>query len=165
MKNRVCLLLTVVFLFLLVSCSAEPEMQNGKKDYVFRAGDTEIAVGADGGEVVKALGTPISYSEDGKCDGTGDKFKNYGYSGFSVKTDPQNGVDRVYQIRLTSDRYATAEGITIGNSREDVLEKYGTPDFTGKTSVAYYAKTMQLEFHFSDDGKVTNILYNQLSAG
>ncbi|HAL74406.1 MAG TPA: hypothetical protein DCM45_04840, partial [Clostridiales bacterium] len=53
--------------------------------------------------------------------------KTYEYDDLVVYTITKNGVDLIDGIDLTSSRYTTVRGITVGSSWQSILEAYGDP--------------------------------------
>ena len=77
--------------------------------------------------LITSLGEPAAFSEAPSClyEGTD---KTYEFDDLIVYTITKNGVDLIDVIDLISSRYTTLRGITVGSSRQSILEVYGEPD-------------------------------------
>ena len=64
-------------------------------------------------------------------------------------------MDRVLYVMLTSDAVATAEGINLSSSKEDVIAAYGEPTKEVSGSLIYEVGDMKLKFLFSGDSMVS----------
>ena len=118
--------------------------------YVFNYQGTDIPVDADVAPIVDTLGDPSEYFESPSCaaEGIG---KLYTYSDFEIQTYPDGDTDKVLYVRLKTDNVATAEGIDLSSSRDDVVAAYGEPtsDVTG--ALTYEKDGMSLVFIFDGD--------------
>ena len=92
--------------------------------HLFHYNDLEIAINADAGPVLEALGEPKSYTEQTSCAFEG-LDKTYFYGGFYLQTYPADNKDYVYCLWFADDSIATDEGIRIGSSQADVEKAYG----------------------------------------
>ena len=57
------------------------------------------------------------------------------------------------------DLIKTREGVAIGDTQDAVQNAYGEADEKTVGAWTYYAKGMDLEFHFHEDGTVKSIVY------
>lgn len=159
MKKCFIYLLLVAMVLSFVACK-ENNNPTGEeeKTYTFTSGTTKIAIHDDATPILEALGEWRDYATSNSCLFKG-KDKVYTYAGFSLQTYPQEEKDFVYMISFYDDTVATEEGIRIGNTKEDVIKAYGTPDKQDAGSLKYRASEMYLEFLLHDDGTVKNIRY------
>jgi hypothetical protein len=109
-------------------------------------------------DVLASLGEALDVSSQLSCHGEGDD-KTYTYDGFTVGTYPKDGVDHVLEIVISSENIATADGIAIGASVDEVVGKYGD----GYKEVGKYysydaGSGKSLQFRI-EDGKVVEIIY------
>lgn len=77
--------------------------------------------------LIAVLGEPAAFSEAPSClyEGTD---KTYEFDDLVVYTITKNGVDLIDGIDLISSRYSTRRGITVGSSRQSIIDAYGEPD-------------------------------------
>ncbi|MBS5113855.1 MAG: hypothetical protein KHZ15_14430 [Coprobacillus cateniformis] len=163
MKKIICLL--VVSVFFLVGCSQDKKTTTSKTNesqgYVFKVKDVDIAMNEKTDDFIKSLGKELEYFEAPSCAFKG-LDKTYTYAGFQLKTYPKDEVDYVNAIVLTDDTVKTAEGICIGDSKDQVVEKYGK-DFKEKSGGYVYTKDKsELEFIFDGDS-VSAITYTAIT--
>ncbi|MBQ9346241.1 MAG: hypothetical protein IJT94_02725 [Oscillibacter sp.] len=126
--------------------------------YVFTASGTDIVIDAEAAPILAALGDAASYYEAASCAFEGlDKY--YTYGSYEVDTYPdESGVDRISAVLLKDDLVSTAEGVSIGSSREDVAAAYGEGAEEG-ASLVYEKGGMKLMFILDSDGAVESIQY------
>lgn len=118
--------------------------------YVFNYQGTDIPVDADVAPIIDTLGDPSEYFESPSCaaEGIG---KLYTYSDFEVQTYPDGDTDKVLYVRLKTDNVATAEGIDLSSSRDDVVAAYGEPASEVTGALTYEKDGMSLVFIFDGD--------------
>ena len=115
-----------------------------------------MQVDADFAPVLEKLGEPLSYFEAASCAFEG-LDKTYTYSGFQIITYPDGEKDCVSTIVLKDDSVSTAEGVSIGESKERLQEVYGSGSEEGNMIV--YAKgDMKLCFIMQND-EIASIEY------
>ncbi len=122
--------------------------------YVFSYEGTEIPVDADVAPIIEVLGEPNSYFESPSCaaDGIG---KLYTYSDFEIQTYPDGDVDRVLYVLLRTDNVATAEGIDLSSSKEDIVSAYGEPSSEATGAMTYEKNDVSLVFIFDDESLIS----------
>ena len=122
--------------------------------YVFNYDGMDIAVDADAAPVIEKLGDYNSYFESPSCaaEGIG---KLYTYNDFEIQTYPDGDTDRILYVMLRTDNVATAEGIDLSSTREDIVEAYGqaTEEETG--SMKYEKDGMTLVFLFDGESLIS----------
>ncbi len=154
--------LTLCLFTLLAVCACAPADTNGgplPDAYVFKKGNVTIAIDADLASIVEDLGEPIYYDEAPSCAHEG-KSKYYTYAGIDIESYPKGSKDLVYMIALIDDTVSTAEGLRVGDSREDVIEKYGEPTTDKEKSLLYKTDGMYLNVIMTSNGKtVSQIQY------
>ncbi len=124
--------------------------------FVFKKGDVTIAMHAPAGPVIEALGAYTNYYEEPSCAFEG-MDKTYSYPGFDVTTYTKGGSDYVSGVIFWDDSVATAEGVYIGQTLEDIRKAYGA-DVSGETSVSLTRGASKLLFLLKD-GAVSSIQY------
>lgn len=110
--------------------------------YVFEAqgvsGTVSFTTDMDMEEVLEKLGDPVSYYEAASCAFQGlDKI--YTYQHFEVNTYPSGEDDIISAIVLKDDLIETPEGLSIGQTRTDMENIYGT-DYETKGNMCVYTK-------------------------
>lgn len=109
--------------------------------YEFKSGETTIAMGAEAGEVMKALGNPVKpVFEQESCAYQG-KDKVYTYSGFEVSTYPSGKKEYISSVYLLDSTVATPEGVKIGSKEKDVVDAYGKDYDKEEVKFGTYAYT------------------------
>lgn len=122
----------------------------GASGYGFNYLGTEINVDVPSKSVIEALGEPVSFYEAVSCAFEGlDKI--YTYPNFQIETYPLNNDDYISTISLKDDSVSTKEGVVIGASREDVIEKYGNPSSEVNGKITYEKDNMLLNFIIRDN--------------
>ncbi|MBR1392972.1 MAG: hypothetical protein IJ561_08885 [Ruminococcus sp.] len=146
-----------------VSTNEEPQSESSKpaetKDgFTLTFKGTQIALSAEMAPVVEKLGEPDKYFESESCAFQG-LDKVYTYSGVVIRTYPENNVDYVLSIELKDDMTSTEEGISVGDSRQKVIEAYG--ESTEKTDISevYSKGNSKLSFIFDSNDTVSSITY------
>ena len=101
------------------------------------------------------------YFESASCAGQGlSKIYTFKGGSFTVSTNPVGDEDSISSIALFDDTVATAEGIYIGQTVDDVKSAYGEPDTATEKTLTYIKGSSELEFVVDDNNVVTNIIYN-----
>lgn len=127
------------------------------KGYVFKQQDVVIEIDAEAAAIIDALGEPISYFEAASCAFEG-LDKMYTYNSFQLDTYPMNDVDYVSSIVFKDDSIATAEGVSIGETRAKVEDVYGTDYEENGSMLVYHKDGMKLCFILEGDS-VASIEY------
>lgn len=123
--------------------------QGNYEGYVFSTGGTVIEIDADAAPILDALGKELSYYEAASCAFEG-LDKMYTYSGFEIDTYPTGDKDYVSTIILKDDSVATMEGVSIGDSKEKLVEAYGEGSQEGNM-IVYEKGGMKLCFILEND--------------
>lgn len=124
--------------------------------YAFSFDGTVVETDADMAPILEALGSDYSYYEAQSCAFEG-LDKVYTYSSFRIDTYPSGDKDYVSAIILTDDSVSTAEGVSIGDSREKLEQTYGSGSEECNT-IIYEKGGMSLLFVIQDD-VITSIEY------
>lgn len=132
------------------SSNAGDASSSSSTGYVFNYNGTAIAVDADAAPIIEKLGEPASYFESPSCaaEGIG---KLYTYSDFEIQTYPDGDKDLILYVLLRTDNVATAEGIDLSSSKEDIIAAYGEPTEEVTGSLKYVKDDMTLVFLFNGD--------------
>ena len=128
--------------------------------YTFTYGSTTIAMNADTAPIVAALGEPKNYTEEESCAFEG-LSKTYFFGSFYLETYPGADGDYVHCVWLVDDSVATAEGIYIGSSQQDVESAYGAEHFDGANSYVMEQGDSTLTV-ILENGVVSSIQYDAI---
>lgn len=122
--------------------------------YVFTYDGLQIPVDADAAPIVESLGEPQEYFESPSCaaDGIG---KLYTYSDFEIQTYPDGDQDLILYVLLRTDNVATAEGIDLSSSRDDIIAAYGEPTSEATGAMTYEKDGVSLVFIFDGDSLIS----------
>lgn len=126
--------------------------------FTFTYGGTKIAMNAEAGPIVEALGEAKKYTEEESCAFEG-LDKTYYYGSFYLQTYPEGDKDYVYCLWLVDDSVETEEGIYIGASQADVEKAYGAENFNGKNAFVITSGDCTLTV-ILENGVVNSIQYN-----
>ncbi len=91
--------------------------------YNFVGGGITITMGAEAAPILAALGEPTDVFEQDSCAYQG-KDRVYTYPGFEISTYPADDTECVSSVYVLDDSVATAEGIRIGSTSEEVKKAY-----------------------------------------
>jgi hypothetical protein len=84
----------------------------------------------------------------------------FSISAMGGKDDIENDAP-IIKIEIASNRYSTKRCVSIGDTRNDVLEKYGTADYIQDNFFYYYNheyEVLELEFGFNAEGVINSIV-------
>lgn len=157
MKRILSFLLVAVMAGLLLCACVNDKPDTGGRKFSFISGKTEIYPGDEMSAVLDALGKWNAYDESPSCAFEG-LDKVYKYSGFDIQTYPDGDKDYIYMITLTNDMVETPEGISVGDTRAEVIAKYGDGYTSVGENLQYEADNCVLQFIFRE-GRVSSIKY------
>lgn len=108
------LFISFLFLGIIQSCYLIGELRENELEYIRESqlyiGDLTLYLSKE--DMIKYLGEPDSIKHD-----------NYYYDGLKVLV-PNN--EKIWDVICTNPKYSTADGIRIGDSKQKVLNAYGT---------------------------------------
>lgn len=139
---------------------AEDAAAGAAIDFDFNANGTVIVCGDEAQPVLDALGTADSTFEAPSCAFTGTSYY-YTYGGMQVVTYPDEfdqSLNRIYEVDLNDDTVATNEGIKVGDTYDDVIAKYGTPDQESPAFLVYKTEGKAVQF-FLEGNNIKTIVY------
>lgn len=120
----------------LTGCSGQPGQQGQQsgiapgsvfkddKDMAVVINGVTYPVRVDSAGVLAALGNDYDYDETVSCIYEG-YDKTFRYDDITVSTVPVDGVDIIEMFTITGGDYATARGVKVGASKQDVFTAYG----------------------------------------
>ncbi len=158
MKKLSAILLACMLVLGLTACGEDAPVQPEIKDnYVFTYNGIEIMMDVEATQIVAALGTPKSYTEETSCAFEG-LDKTYYYGSFYLSTYPMDNKDFVYSVWFADDNVATAEGIRIGSTQAQVESAYGTANYNGSNAFVMTKGDSKLTIILTD-GEVSSVQY------
>lgn len=170
MKRIFALLLCLVLAIGLVACDSGKDKDKDKKDeteqgstnFYMTYNNVKIELLADANAVIEKLGAPISQSEMGACGDQGTVVK-YVYDNIELFVLKNGSKATVDQITLKSDLVKTSEGITVGATKDDVINAHGK-DYAkcDDNEIRYTSGNKNLKFRLRD-GSVVGVDYMVLS--
>ncbi len=119
-------------------------------------GDATLTPGAVV-DVTALLGEPLDQQTAPSCVHEGDDIV-YTYDGLEIATSPSPAGQYITSVTLTSDVYATAEGIYIGSTAAEMTAAYGETEAQFGRYM-YTNGSTTLTFMTDDAGTVTAIVY------
>ena len=158
MKKILALCMVLLLIFAMVACSEDtPEGDDALKlNYFVTYNGARLDVGVEVKDVIGKLGE--YKSEDGEACGTNEKDVIYTLSGIEIETHVSGESEIIRQIKITDDSQTTAEGITIGATKDEVIAAYGKTYTEGSSgALRYEGDASAIEFHFGSSGNVSNI--------
>lgn len=164
MKPRYSLLLVLILALGLSACGLL-ESSSGNSSLpepVFTYNDIKITMNAEARPILDQLGGPFSYSETASCAFDG-LDKTYYYGSFYMTTCPNGDVDYISTLWFADDSVATAEGICIGSTQEEVAAAYGEASFNGTNAYVMETSSTRLTILLTD-GKVSSVQYEAISS-
>ena len=165
-KRMICVIacLTIAACTLLCACgggsSSKEEGTQAPAEttgHVFSYKDAKMVMKAEAAPVLATLGDAKSYTEAASCAFDG-LDKTYYYGSFYLYTYPDGDIDRINMVVLCDDTVATAEGISIGDSKEKVESIYGTEGYNGVNACVMTAGETTLTIIMEND-QVSSIQY------
>ena len=109
---------------------------------------------------MNALGDDYTYFEAPSCAFEG-LDKVYTYNSIVVRSYTRDGADYIAAVELKDDTVATAEGIRIGSTEDEVRAAYGEEGTPGTAGIEYTLGDSFISFIF-ENGKVTAITYTAI---
>lgn len=134
--------------------------QAGADAFVFTYNGIEIRMNAPADDIIAALGDDYTYFEAPSCAFEG-LDKVYTYNSIVVRSYTRDGADYIAAVELKDDTVATAEGIRIGSTEDDVRAAYGEDGTPGTAGIEYTLGDSFISFIF-ENGKVTAITYTAI---
>jgi len=132
----------------------------GQEGFTFVYNNVKVRPNTDIRSILNDLGSNYSYFESASCAGLGmSKTYTYNSGSFVISTNPVGEADVISNVTLFDDTVSTAEGISIGSTKEEVVAKYGTPTTDMDTTLTYELNDTMLVI-ILNDGKVISIVYN-----
>lgn len=126
------------------------DAKSDKDAVAYTVEGVEIIPGTDFAEAKDKLGEPVKYTEAASCYYDG-MDKIFTYDGFEVRTYPKDGKDMIQDLCISSDKYKTAKGVTVGMGVGEVIASYGEADEINGKMYNYYEGDKYIYFFIMDD--------------
>lgn len=127
MKKLAALLLSFCALGACAGCGGENAPSFSQADLALSVAGESFDCDTDIQAVVAALGEGYEYAEGKSCAYDG-LDKTYAYEVATFYTNPLEEGDIVTEIYTEDSAVSTSKGISVGASRQAVLDAYGEPD-------------------------------------
>ena len=131
--------------------------------YQFQTGSVTLGADMDMDALKSGLGEEQSVFEAPSCAGQGTAYI-YSYGSFEVETYPDDGKNLIARITLKDDTVATAEGIDLSKTKDDIISTYGD-DYTENDSGITYTKDGMKLIFILDGDNITSIEYASAALG
>lgn len=112
---------------------------------------------SDASGIVSFLGDAFNVTSAPACFANGADSKIYEYDGLKIECYVLGDVEKICCVTITSDKYSTDTGITIGSSQADVEASYGAGEAAGAYTI-YYSGDSELDIKY-DGGTVSEITF------
>lgn len=145
--------------------SDETQVSVSYDSFVFNYNGVDIPMNAPADDIIAALGDGYTYFEAPSCAYEG-MDKVYTYGSIVVRSYTRDGVDYIAAVELKDDTVATAEGIRIGASEEEITSAYADDNESGvvsSTGIEYTRGDSYLTF-IMEGGRATAITYTAIVA-
>ncbi len=138
----------------LVTDEETTEEKAAYKGYAFIYQDIVIEIDAEADPILAQLGEANSYFEAASCAFNG-LDKMYTYSSFELDTYPVEDKDFISMILFKDDSIATAEGISIGDPVDKIIETYGEDAREENGMMVYVKDNMKLCFIIEEESVIS----------
>lgn len=138
----------------LVTDEETTEEKAAYKGYAFIYQDIVIEIDAEADPILAQLGEANSYFEAASCAFNG-LDKMYTYSSFELDTYPVEDKDFISMILFKDDSIATAEGISIGDPVDKIIETYGEDAREENEMMVYVKDNMKLCFIIEEESVIS----------
>lgn len=158
------LLMSVLALTLLAGCGSKSSSSSSSttSGYEFETNGYSIAIMDKIDDVEEAIGEPLSDPEIApSCafDGYDGTYVYGSYYIYTAKCDKTDGEEKVSGIDLKDDSVSTKEGVSLGDTKDKVVETYGDDYEDNSGEYVYTSGDMTLSFQFDSSDNVSNISY------
>ena len=157
--KKISIVLLIVVCFLTMGCGKEVK-ENDNKDsnpevYTFSYNGLDYVLGSE--FTTSKYGKEDSYSEAASCAFDG-ADKTFTYEHFEVATYPDGDIDRIASVYFLDHEIKTPEGISLGDSINDMTNTYGSDYQQSENLYTYTLGRTHLNFIVEND-IITSIEY------
>lgn len=135
--KKVITIVSILFLMTLLLSSCSGTESFSEKDLEFTVNDIVFRLDQDVAPLLEALGDGYETAEAPSCVYEG-MDKTFIYGSVEIYTYPLNNKDLIDEIAFVDSTFKTKRGISIGDSKEDLIKAYGE-DYTDEGGVYRYA--------------------------
>ncbi len=158
MKKTINIFIAIFIIILLTTGCGENKNKESKENttYTFSYNNKNLVLGEEFKK--EEIGEPLDYSEVASCAFEG-LDKTYTYEHFELTTFPDGEKDKIYSIYFLDNEITTNEGIKIGDTKEDLISKYGDNYQQEDNLYAYKIDKTSLKF-IIEDNSIISIEYS-----
>ncbi len=140
------------------SKNEESSKEEAVKGFVFVYQGVTVSIDAQAAPIMDALGDPVSYFEAASCAFEG-LDKMYTYNSVEIDTYPdEKGVDRISNIILKDDMVETPEGVSLFETKADMIAAYGE-NYKEENGLLVYEKDGMRLCFILDGDEIISIEY------
>ncbi len=147
----------ILILLLLISLAACTSKAPSTQTFALSIDGKDIVIGQNADSFLKLAGEPIDRYTSPSCAFEGDD-NVYDYGHYQITTFVDSGVEKFTGFYLLDESISTKEGIKIGSSFEEMVDKYGSDYVENFGAYTYNRDLTDLSFVVVDD-KITSIAY------
>lgn len=147
----------ILILLLLISLAACTSKAPSTQTFALSIDGKDIVIGQNADSFLKLAGKPIDRYTSPSCAFEGDD-NVYDYGHYQITTFVDSGVEKFTGFYLLDESISTKEGIKIGSSFEEMVDKYGSDYVENFGAYTYNRDLTDLSFVVVDD-KITSIAY------
>lgn len=147
----------ILILLLLISLAACTSKAPSTQTFALSIDGKDIVIGQNAESFLKLAGEPIDRYTSPSCAFEGDD-NVYDYGHYQITTFVDSGVEKFTGFYLLDESISTKEGIKIGSSFEEMVDKYGSDYVENFGAYTYNRDLTDLSFVVVD-GKITSIAY------
>lgn len=129
------------------------------KGYIFEVNGVKVGMDMEADPIIKALGEPTNYFEAASCAFEG-LDKMYGYGSYEVDTYELDKKDYISGVIFKDDMVSTKEGISIGNTKDDMIKAYGEGFKEEQGMLVYEKEGTKIKFVLDENNEITSITYS-----
>ncbi len=135
----------IILILLLTACGISNSKRTTIYEYYITVDNIDIKPNMFYDTVKYTIGEPnhTRYEEENNT--------IYEYPGLEIKTYYSNNVERIFSITITNSEIHTNEGITIGNTLEDIKNTYGEGYYAEENKYVYNLNNTCLSFVLDND--------------
>lgn len=128
------------------------------KGFIFEINGVKVGMDMEADPIIKALGEPASYFEAASCAFEG-LDKMYGYGSYEIDTYEMDKKDYISGVIFKDDMVATKEGVSIGNTKDDMIKAYGDGFKEEQGMFVYEKEGTKIKFVIDANNDITSITY------
>ena len=128
----------ILFICIFIICSCEKKEQMNIQEYYLTYNSIDIKPGAMFSTVAISL-DDYNNTHSETSDYNENTANIYEYDNFEIETFyDEDGIEKIYSIRLTNENQPTNEGVKIGDNIDNMLDIYGSDYINVDDSIYLY---------------------------